>query len=204
MSGVRAPRCSLTALALVGLLLLGCAQATPTRFYTLSSVPAAPADALPLPDPDLAVAIGSITLPDYLNRPQLVIRAGSNRVVLADFDNWVEPLQGMFARTLADNLSTLLGIDDVLTLPQRWPFRPKYQVDVEVVRFDIDASGRAVLDARWWLLGARSEQVLQSARTTLAEPMPSDDRAVAVRGLSQALGALSREIAAAIEAEERG
>jgi ABC-type transport auxiliary lipoprotein component len=48
-------------------------------------------------------------LPPYLDRPQLVTRAGSNRMVLADFDSWAEPLQGLFARVLAKNLTLLLG-----------------------------------------------------------------------------------------------
>jgi uncharacterized lipoprotein YmbA len=194
----------LAAAGLLGLLLLGCAQVTPTRFYTLSSVLAPPGEAAAGPAANLTVGISAIALPEYLNRPQLVTRDGSNRVVLSDFDNWIEPLQGMFARTLAENLSLLLRTDDVLTLPQRRPFRPKYQVDVEVARFDTDSAGQAVLDARWWLIGARSERVLHGARATLAEPVAAGDRAAGVSALSRALGALSREIAAAIEAEEVG
>ena len=165
---------------------------------------AAPGEATSAPARELAVAVGEVTLPEYLNRPQLVIREGSNRVTVADFDNWVEPLQGLFARTLTENLSILLGTDNVLTLPQRRPFRPDYQVEVDVARFDVDAGGNAVLDARWWLLGARGEKVLHSARTTLVEPVPTAERAAAAGALSRALGTLSREIADAIAAEERG
>jgi uncharacterized lipoprotein YmbA len=194
----------LAAAGLLGLLLLGCAQVTPTRFYTLSSVLAPPGEAAAGPAANLTVGISAIALPEYLNRPQLVTRDGSNRVVLSDFDNWIEPLQGMFARTLAENLALLLGTDDVLTLPQRRPFRPDYQVEIEVMRFDTDAEGRAVLDARWWLLGPRGERVLHRARTTLVEDVPGTDRAAAARALSQALGALSREIAAAIAAASQG
>jgi uncharacterized lipoprotein YmbA len=72
------------------------------------------------------------------------------------------------------------------------------------MRFDTDAEGRAVLDARWWLLGPRGERVLHRARTTLVEDVPGTDRAAAARALSQALGALSREIAAAIAAASQG
>ena len=186
------------------LLLASCAPTQPTRFYTLSSVLAVPGETAAAPSRALSIAIGTITLPEYLNRPQLVTRVGSNRVALSDFDNWIEPLQGMFARTLAENLALLLDSDDVLTLPQRRPFRPDYQVEVDVTRFDADAAGNAVLDARWWVLGARGERELHSARTTLIEPVPTGDRTAAVAALSQALGALSREIADVIAAEARG
>jgi uncharacterized protein len=192
-------------LALAALLLLSaCTAATPTRFFTLSSLLAAPGEAASDTSPELSVGVGPVTLPEYLNRPQLVTRDGSNRVAISDFDNWIEPLQGMFARTFAENLSLLLATDAVLTVPQRRPFRPDYQVGVDVTRFDADTSGNAVLDARWWLLDARGDQVLHSARTTLVEQAAGGDRAGAVQALSQALGRLSREVAAAITAEAGG
>ena len=204
MIRVRKPHALLGAALAACLVLAGCAETLPTRFYTLSSALAAPGETGAAASGDLAIGIGAVTLPEYLNRPQMVTRLGSNRVGLSDFDNWIEPLQGLFARTLAENLALLLDTDDVLTLPQRRPFRPDYQVEVEVTRFDADAAGNAVLDARWWVLGARGESELHSARTTLVEPVPAGDRTAAVAALSHALGALSREIADLIAAAERG
>ena len=199
----RKPFARLGAALAAGLLLASCAQSPPTRFYTLSSVLAAPSETGAAGERDLAIGIGAVTLPEYLNRPQMVTRIGSNRVALSDLDSWIEPLQGLVARTLAENLALLLDTDDVLTLPQRRPFRPDYQVEVEITRFDADAAGNAVLDARWWVLGARAETELHSTRTTLVEPVPAGDRTAAVAALSRALGALSQEIADVIAAEER-
>jgi uncharacterized protein len=139
-----------------------------------------------------------VTLPEYLNRPQLVTRDGSNRVRLADFDSWIEPVQGLFARTLVENLSALLGTDDVLLLPQRRPVRPDYQVEVEVARFDVDTSGNAVLDARWWVLDGRGEAVLRSGRSSIVQPAATGDQAAAAQALSGTLIGMSREIAGAI------
>jgi uncharacterized lipoprotein YmbA len=190
------------AAALAVVVLLGaCAAVTPTRFYTLSSEPGEPAL---LPTREVAVGVGPVTLPEYLNRPQLLIHDSSNRITLSDFDNWIEPLDGLFARTLAENLSRLLESDEVLATPQRRPFRPDYQVGVDVTRFDLDGGGGAVLEARWWLLGARGDQVLQRARSRIVEPAAAGDRAADVRALSMALGGLSREIAAALVAEAGG
>jgi uncharacterized lipoprotein YmbA len=181
-----------------GLLLASCANTTPTRFYTLSSLPAAPGEAPAMASQDLTVAVGPVTLPEYLNRPQLVTRDGSNRVDLADFDSWIEPVQGLFARTLAQNLSVLLGTDDVLLLPQRRPVRPDYLVEVEVTRFDVETSGNAVLDARWWVLDEGGEAVLRNGRSTIVQPTTTGDHAAAAQALSGALIGMSREIAGAI------
>jgi uncharacterized lipoprotein YmbA len=185
------------------LVLASCAGSEPTRFYTLAALPDAPAEAMPALPADLTVGVGPVTLPPYLDRPQLVTRAGSNRAVLADFDSWVEPLQGMFARVLAENLSRLLGTDDVLLLPQDRPIRFTYQVEVDVTRFDVDTAGSAILDARWWVLGRGGERLLQSGRSTISEPTEVGDYTAAAAALSRALGAMSTEIAQAIAAQAR-
>jgi uncharacterized protein len=162
-----------------GLLLAGCTATTPTRFYTLSSLLAAPGEATKAPPHDLAVGVGPVTLPEYLNRPQIVTRAGRNRVVLADFDSWIEPLDGLFTRTLTENLSLLLGTDDVLPLPLRRAIRLDYDVEVNVTRFDVDSSGNAVLDARWLVYRDVGGELVRSARSTIVEPTPTDDEAAA-------------------------
>ncbi len=184
-------------------LLAGCAGVTtPTRFYTLSSVVAPPGEAAPAHAPDLALGVGPVTLPEYLNRPQIVTRAGGNRVVLADFDSWIEPLDGLFARTLTENLSLLLGTDEVLQLPERRAMRFDYRVEVDVTRFDIDNSGNAVLDARWRLFRDDQDTLLRGARSTEVEPTTPGDYTADAQALSRALGAMSREIAAAIATDQ--
>jgi uncharacterized protein len=196
-------RLAILAVLAAGLTLAGCADTPPTRFYTLSPLADAPGGTPPANLPELTVGVGPVTLPPYLDRPQLVTRAGGNRMVLADFDSWVEPLQGMFARVLGENLALLLGTDDVLTLPQRRDFILDRQVEVDVTRFDVDTSGNAVLDARWWVLDQDGEKVLRSGRSTISEPANADDYTAAAGALSDALGAMSQEIAHAIVDQER-
>ena len=184
-------------------LLAGCADSQPTRFYTLSALTDAPGGKPPKTLADLTVGVGPVTLPPYLDRPQLVTRAGDNRVVLADIDSWAEPLQGMFARVLAENLVLLLGTDDVVILPQRRDLALDRQVEVDVTRFDVDAAGNAVLDARWWVYGRNGEKLLRSGRSTISEPAQVGDYTAAAGALSRALGAMSEEIAQAIADQAR-
>jgi uncharacterized lipoprotein YmbA len=194
----------LTSAIIAGLLALaGCADSQPTRFYTLSALANTPGGTPRTNLPELTVGIGPVNLPPYLDRPQLVTRAGDNRVVLADFDSWVEPLQGMFARVLAENLALLPGTEDVLLLPQRRDFALDRQVEVDVTRFDVDAAGNAVLDARWWVYGRNGEKLLRSGRSTVSEPATVGDYTSAAAALSRALGAMSDEIAQAITGKTR-
>jgi uncharacterized lipoprotein YmbA len=175
-----------------GLLLAGCGDSQPTRFYTLSPLASTPDG---VPSAELSVGVGPVSLPPYLDRPQVVTRAGSNRVDLADFDSWAEPLDGLFGRVLAENLALLLGTDDVLVLPQQRLITFDYQVEVDVARFDVDSAGNAVLDARWWLLGPDGVKLLHGGRSTITEPSQPGDYAAAAAALSRALSAMSADIA---------
>lgn len=184
------------------LLLAGCGQTPPTQFYTLSGMQVPPSG---VSAPQTVVGLGPVVLPDYLDRPQIVTRASGNRMLLADFSSWVEPIDGMFTRILAQNLQLLLATDDVIALPLRRETRLDYQVEVDVSRFDADASGRALLDARWKVFGQGGQQLVEEGRSTIVEPVaePGNYEAI-VAAMSKALGEMSRTIASAIETHRSG
>jgi hypothetical protein len=111
----------------------------------------------------------------------------------------------MFTRVLVQNLSTLLASDNVVTVPQRRAVPLDYQVEVDVDRFDADATGRAVLDARWRVFGKGGEQLIEEGRSTIVEPaVDHDDYEAIVASMSTALGEMSRAIASVIEQHRSG
>jgi uncharacterized protein len=184
------------------LIVAGCAQSPPTEFYTLSNMQLPPGG---LDTPRTVVGVGPVVLPDYLDRPQIVTRASGNRMMLAAFDAWIEPFDGMFTRVLVENLSSLLATDNVVALPQRRPTPLDYQVEVDVTRFDADLSGRAVLDARWKVFGQDGERLIEEGRSTIVEPAAkSDSYDALVAAMSRALAEMSSAIAATIEQHRSG
>jgi uncharacterized protein len=192
-------RRSCLAVALLVLFLAsGCAQTQPTRFYTLSALqPGAGEASADGP----AIGLEPVILPDYLDRPQIVTRAGPNRMMLADFDVWVEPLSGMFTRVLAQNLSVLLETEDVVILPELRDVRFDHHVQATVTQFDIDENGQAVLDALWAVYGRDGRRLVRQDRSRIMETVaePGDPAAIAA-AMSRALGGLSRDIAEVIRA----
>ena len=100
----------------------------------------------------ISLGIGPIELPPYVDRPQIVTRSGDNRLHLAEYDRWGEPLKEGVARVLAENLSTIVGTDHVVLFPWKASEIPDYQITVNVTRFDATATGTAVLTARWSIL----------------------------------------------------
>src|SRR5215510_9952978 len=90
------------------LLVGGCAS-QPSRFYLLSALPstetASPATS---GQQRPTIGVGPVTLPRYVDRPQIVTRTSPYEIKVAEFDRWAEALDSNFSRVLADNLSFLL------------------------------------------------------------------------------------------------
>jgi uncharacterized lipoprotein YmbA len=187
-------------LAGLALALSGCGETKPSNFYLLSVLPAPEAPIGSTPSGQLALGVGPVSLPSYLDRPQLVTRASPNRLAFAEFDRWAESLKEMFPRTLAENLSALLGTDLVFVVPLRRSPKLDYQVAVDVLRFDMGTDGQAVLSARWTIFGEDGKEVLRLRKSVLTEQVvPGGDLEGMVVAMSRAVEALSREIARAIQ-----
>src|SRR5512137_88877 len=97
-------RTLISSLCLAAALLTGCASPR-TNFYTLN-VAAAPDATAPAME---AVAVGPVSLPALLDRPQLVVRTAPNRVEFLETHRWAEPLKSELPRVIAADLTRLLN-----------------------------------------------------------------------------------------------
>lgn len=175
-----------------GCLAVGRGTQEPTRFYVLSPLPAAQGVVVPGP----SLGVGPVSLPAYLDRPHIVTRTGTNELLLADFARWGEPLSDLVPRTLSESLSALLGAERVRAFPWSTAEAVDCQVVVDVLRFDADEGGAAVLEADWALLGSGRRE-LSRGRSTRREPVETVGHGAVVAAESRALQGLAREIAAA-------
>jgi uncharacterized lipoprotein YmbA len=150
------------------------------------------------------LGLGPIKFPGYLDRNEVVVRSAPNRFEVSEYDRWAEPLQENFVRILSQNLAVLLNTDLITMYP--WPpgNRPRYQVEIEVLRFEVNSDRYAQLFARWAVLDAGDKKiaVVKESRALRNAKEKSTDASVAA--LSEALGDLSREIAETVNAIHRG
>src|SRR4029453_310930 len=84
----------------------GCAS-TPSRFYPLRAANESAATSS-----DLSIAVGPVSVPVVVDRPQIVVNEGPNQVRFEEFNRWAAPLQNSIARAVADNLVLMLGTQD--------------------------------------------------------------------------------------------
>ena len=175
--------------------LSACAGKSATsQFYVLSS----------LPQPSLSAAEGTVigvfpvSMPDYLDRPQIVTRVSENELKLDEFSRWAEPLKDSFTRTLVQNLSTLLNTAKVVKTTESISSLMSLQVGVEVMQFDGTLGGDVVLIVKWGLFEADGKKLLLGKRSSFKEPTGAATYEALVAAESRAVAALSREIADAI------
>ena len=164
----------------------------PSAYFLLSPAPA-PAQGAAVP---AVLGIGPVTLPGYLDRPQIVVRLNENEIALAEADRWAEPLGEHFTRTLEQNLSTQLPGSSYVDFPWYESQAPEYAVTLDVRRFEADATGTVVLEAMWRL--SRAGTAMGGRATRIEEPAGGPGQGAAVAAQSRALAALSGEIAAAV------
>ena len=191
--------CILTANSLV---LSGCSGLMPvvdrTRFYILTPLPSPPAG-VPVSGKALAIGIGRVDLPDYLLSKQIAVRKGNGEIQYAETLHWAERLDKGIQRVLGANLAWATGSTNlVLSAWRRNQVRA--EVYVAIQRFETDDNGEVTLEARWRITSPGAEETWGAGFSRIVKGGPSlainPDGAVGTAG--EALGDLSREIAAAL------
>jgi uncharacterized protein len=193
---------ALLPLSLVMLAGAGCLGSSPaSRFYTLSTLSPHEGQGGGGGGATTRIRVAPVTVPEGVDRPQLVRRTGENTVVLEEFDRWVEPLDALLRNTLVQNLGALLPEAQVLgeAMPGLAADRT---VVVAVSRLDL--SNQVALDAVWFVLPAGADQPEKTHRTRLTESAGSGAPAEVAPALSRAMEKLSREIAPELQTGPRG
>ncbi len=190
---------TLLASVAVALLLTGCLgprTTRPTRLFVLNAT-ATRADSSARAS-GLRLGIGRISIPERLNRSQIVTRTGTNEVHIADFSQWAEPLEKSIPRVLSENLSRLTGTDQVSVYP--WPMQLENDLKVEIafLEFEGNRNGEVTLATRWRWVRANGSEVHPLRASSYTEPAADRSTEALVAAMSRALASLSRDLAAAI------
>jgi len=176
----------------------GCGTSPPSRFYTLS------ATAAPAASPStLFVAVGPVTVPAVVDRPEFVVNAGPNELRIDDFNRWASPLQDNLSRAVAENLVAILGTPRVILFPQPLATDPEYRVAIEIRTFESVPGRWAVIDAVWTIRRAKDGKT-QTGRTSARETVTDGSYEALAAAHSRAVARMSQDIADATLALQRG
>jgi len=150
----------------------------------------------------IIVALGPVSIPDYMDRPQIVTRSGRNEAVVNEFDRWTGSLEDDITRVLTENLSSSLPAD--LFRVVRWApsvqahLQIEYRVTIDLMRIELSPAGPVSLRTQWTVVNEETKSLVMVREANISEPAGGRDFAGMVAALSRALATLSRDIAGAI------
>ena len=182
-----------------GCSLLSPGQQPKTRFFMLNPLSSSDQSAQPLASlPQVAIGVGPIRLPEYLDRRDIIVRTSRNEFELAELNQWAEPLSDTFARVLSDNLSILLGSDKVVIFPWRSAVPVDYQLVMQVLQLDGRPGETVVLRTRWQVFSSDGKKLHEYSYSVYEEKVEHETIDAMVTAESRSVEHLSREIAATI------
>lgn len=178
---------------LIVALMVGCASSPPLQYYNLQpeSLPVAVS-----PGAKLTVYIGPVTVPEALDRPQLVYRDGDHFSVL-DGQRWIEPLKIAVGRVLATTLTADLGGAIVGAYPGTALTNASYRVLVEIQQLEAAPTGATTFAAVWSIRTETGDPL--TGRTFGTAQGGADYHAMAA-AYTQAVMGIGHDIAAALRA----
>lgn len=175
-------------------LLVGCASSPPTRYFTLSD-----GDAGALPQGlTPSIVITQTTLPELIDRPQLIIRQSDNLVIVDELQRWAEPLRRDIPRVVANELGRQLSSSRVLSLPiDGQNFDADYRLLIDVQRLEAIVGQGAQVDIMWRLISRQGKLI--TGRSNLRESIATHDTESLVSAQRRLLKAVAVEIAKSLK-----
>lgn len=110
-----------------------------------------------------SVMIDKVRLPEYLDRPQMVILDEKTpKIEISEFNRWGEDLANMIQRQTVADLSAYLPNSKIINAAESVE-NTKLSVKIEIIRLDMIRQGKVVLEARWYIIDA-SGKVIKSGK----------------------------------------
>jgi uncharacterized lipoprotein YmbA len=144
----------------VALLLSSCHTSPENSYYTLSSESAS---AYPLKNK--GISLRKATIPDILDRPQIVMNTTSNEIHILEYNRWAEPFEDMVNRVLCDDLT----LQQTGNKTGKTHLIANHEITVTINQFLAGENGQVILKASWNDSG-KTTSPYRFEQTATAEP----------------------------------
>lgn len=144
---------------------------------------------------DVALGIGPVTIPQTINRPNIVTPLDSNQLDVAEYHRWSEPLVDNISRVVITNLASLTALNKLYAYP--WlGNQVDYQVRIDVLQMIGSPAEDVRFQVRWQILdGSKPAKLLVTRISDFREQLDTDGYSAMVAAYSRMVGRLSEEIA---------
>ncbi len=170
-----------------------CSSPSPDLF-TLAALPGTPARIAAR-----SIELRRIGLAGYLDRPEIVRSSAAYRLRLTANERWGEPMGGMLDRVFTEDLVERLPGTAVFSESGAISTAPDLVLEVDVQRFDADATGEIVLLAQLAERHGDAKQAADARTLRLTAKPATTSTADHVAAMSRALAQLADEVVAGLQ-----
>jgi uncharacterized lipoprotein YmbA len=174
------------------LVVTGCAGSPPTQIYVLG-YPEDPARGMIAQADRPILRLFPVSIPDYLDTRDILIRSGQNQVTASPTGRWAERLSLGMTRALAAALTTRLPDAEIIYNQSVVP--PARQILVDVEALEIRPDRECLLTASWTLAGSDGDQVLHRERDNFIQQATDTSDAAIAAAISRTIDQLADKIA---------
>jgi uncharacterized lipoprotein YmbA len=185
--------------------LIACVRTAEVRYFTLTiDGPARPARREPA---RYTVRVAPASVPETLDRPELVLRVSATELAIDDRHRWAEPLRTGIARAVAGDLARQLdgalvafaqeGDGDGITRGTT----ADVEVAIDVQRLDVKLGDGVGIDVAWAARWTDDRHTRAGRSVARARAAPGGGYDAVVIACAEALSTLSNDIARSVRAE---
>ena len=175
--------------AICVLLLTGCFFSTKnSTFYLLETQ----GTVEPVTQKKFSIAVQDISIPDYLQKPQIVLQAqDSPELKVSEFNRWGSDLQGMLQNTLIEDLQNLMP--NAFIKPLMFGQSAQYTLQINIEKLSGSLKEQAVLKGTYKIV-LQNGRILKEENFDLSTPAGKTYGSY-VTAQSNLLARLAQEIA---------
>jgi uncharacterized lipoprotein YmbA len=174
-----------------------CFRSAKVHYYTLAR--GAPVAATRRAAAQYTVQVAPASVPELLDRPELVLRVSDTELAIDDDHRWAEPLRTGIAHAVAESLAReLAGAAVSAVQPKTAQPADDVELTIDVQRLDVTLTHGVSLDVAWtarWTNDGAIRSGRSAARIQGAPPGGYDG---AVAACALALESVGRDVASAI------
>ena len=145
------------------------------------------------------VQVAPVSVPEVLDRPELVLRVSDTELAVDDDHRWAEPLRTGIARAVAESLARELHGAAVSTA-QQGATKPSSDVEltIDLQRLDVSLTGGVTIDVAWTARWAKDGTIRSGRSTARLQDAPPGGYDGAVTACALALDAVGSDIGRSI------
>ncbi|MFA5008521.1 MAG: PqiC family protein [Candidatus Omnitrophota bacterium] len=141
------------------------------------------------------IGVGPVRIPEYLNRPQIIVKKKDKTIVFDEFNRWAESLDFSLERMLNENLVLMLPGTSFQIFPWDFAIAVKYQVVIDIVELENNFNDNLFLAVQWSIIDLEKKRAVVTRRSEFSKDIYPHNYYGMVEALSETVSSLSTQVA---------